>query len=52
MNLDRNNKEWNDNEKLHDFHISPDVIKAIKSRRMSSAGHVHSTHGEEGNITF
>lgn len=44
--------EWRKlhNEKLHDFHIS--LIKVIKSRRMSLAGHVHSTHGEDGNVTF
>jgi hypothetical protein len=31
------------NEELHKFYASPDILRAIKSRRMKWAGHVAST---------
>jgi hypothetical protein len=37
------------NKELHNFYLSPNIIRQIKSRRMRWAGHV--THmGEERNV--
>jgi hypothetical protein len=35
------------NEELHNLYCSPSIIRIIKSRRMSRAGHVASMGGEE-----
>jgi hypothetical protein len=42
--------EWRKlhNEELHDLYSSPSIIRILKSRRMSWAGHVHQT-GEKRN---
>jgi PAS domain-containing protein len=40
--------EWRklNNEELHNFYSSPDIIRQVKSRRMTWAGHV-ARMGEE-----
>ena len=40
------------NEKLHDLYSSPNIIQAIKSRRMRWAGHVESIGRTEMYIGF
>jgi hypothetical protein len=43
--------EWRKlhNEELHNFYLSPNIIRQIKSRRMGWAGHV-TRMGEERNV--
>jgi len=42
--------EWRKlhNEELNDLYSSPNIVRVIKSRRMSWAGHVAHIGGEEG----
>jgi hypothetical protein len=35
------------NEELHNLHTSPNIIRMIKSRRMTWVGHVSTHEGEE-----
>jgi hypothetical protein len=38
------------NEELHNFYSSPNIVRVIKSRRVSWAGHVARMGGEEERV--
>ena len=40
------------NEELNDLYCSPNIVRAIKSRRMRWAGHVARMGEERGRIRF